>query len=206
MDFLMMAKLIFSIERRLKTAWSQCYLWCCTNGSKPASVRFLHPWEAPLQEGVVPMDFLAKDLILWFFWSGYNSISSWSCHSMLVGPLRCHLTRCCWVSKLGCHSPRTSTAMACSCKNNASWNFGKLVAPSYVLMLWLAAKSLQEGQSLFGLVPKFHSMAHFKADIHDLLRQMRAGGEENFFCWIQQFLIALAMKTLWVELQNNLVG
>ena len=29
----------------------------------------------------------------------------------------------------------------------------------------LAEKSLQDGQSLFGLVPKFHAMAHFKADV-----------------------------------------
>ena len=34
----------------------------------------------------------------------------------------------------------------------------------------LAQTALQEGLSLFGLVPKYHAIAHFKIDANDILR------------------------------------
>ena len=61
----------FSIERRLKTAWSQCFLWCSTNRSKPASVRSFTREKLHCKKGSYP--YIA-------------------CKGMLVGPLRRHLT------------------------------------------------------------------------------------------------------------------
>ena len=37
-------------------------------------------------------------------------------------------------------------------------------------MQCLHKRALQEGLSLFGLVPKYHAMAHFKMDANDMLR------------------------------------
>ena len=204
MDFLMMAKLISALRGAWKRLGRNAICGVVQMDlNQPVSVP--SPVRSSTTRGGPTHGFLAKDLILWFFWSGYNSISSWSCHSMLVGPLRCHLTRCCWVSKLGCHLPRTSTAMACSCKNDASWNFGKLVAPSYVLMLCWLQNPYKKGSPFLDLYLNSMRWPTLK------LTYTICWGKwelvvKKFFCWTQQFLIALAMKTLWVELQDNLVG
>lgn len=167
----------FSIERRLKTAWSQCYLWCCTNGSKPASVRSFTREKLHYKRGSYPwISCKGSDTVIFLKWLQFYIKLIMPQH--VGGPLAVSLDTMLLGVQAGLSFTKDIHRHGLFMQKRCQLKLWKACSSFLRAYAVLAAKALQEGQSLFGLVPKFHSMAHFKADIHDLLRQMRAGGEE----------------------------
>jgi len=159
----------FGIGRRLKSAWAQCYLWCCTVGTKPATVRSFTCEKLHYKSGSYPwISCKGSDTVIFLKWLQFQIKLIMPQHS--GGPLASPLQTMLLGVQTGLiftrHPHRHGLWLQKSCALKLRNACSKFLFAYAVL----ADKCLQDRVSLFGMVPKFHAMAHYKADIDEMLR------------------------------------
>jgi len=165
----------YSMERRMKTAWSHFYLWCSSTGQRPQSIRSFTRDKLHFKRGSFPyVSCKGSDTVLLLKWLIF--IIELTRKSVENASLKQTLG----VMLLGARSGLVFTQYI---HRHGLWMrkhcVGKLrLAVKRFLHCYsvLAKESLDNSISLFGMVPKYHSMAHYIADIDDF--QARNQGDD----------------------------
>ena len=158
---------VFSFERRMTSAWSDFKLWTISVGASPASIRSFSREKLHYKNSFPYVSCKGADTVLLFRWLEF-AIKLWLpdisdqniCATMRLVLLGVQqglaFTR--GIHHHGLWLPAScSERLAKACRD---FNY------AYTS---LAAQSLSENLSLFGMVPKFHSMDHFKVDLREVL-------------------------------------
>ena len=172
----------FSVERRLNTAWHLCNLWCTTNGTRPATVRSFTREKLHYKSGSYPwIACKGADTVIFLTWLRFQIRLIMPMHvgDSLEPTLRMMLLGVQAGLSFTKNIHRHGLWMQVHCVKHMRNSCSSFLRAYAVL----AQTALQEGVSLFGMVPKYHAMAHYKIDANDLLRLRQlladgAGGQE----------------------------
>ena len=152
----------------MKSAWSYFFLWCSSKGVRPQSIRGFTRDKLHFKRGSFPyVSCKGSDTVLLLKWLVF--IIELNRKSMENASLKQTLG----VMLLGARSGLVFTQYI---HRHGLWMrkhcVGKLrLAVKRFTHCYsvLAKESLDNSISLFGMVPKYHSMAHYLADIDDFL-------------------------------------